>query len=163
MEKEPEINFKNLSKELNKLNVRYLLIGRQALILYGAPLLSFDYDLWINPMDKRKSLEYLITIKGFEASHDINDPFPIFTVFAGDEKLDLFFFRSIKNIEGEEVYFQTAYKNATIISDQGDKDFLVRIPCIDDLIKLKKIRPPNVKDEEDIKYLLLIKSKERKF
>jgi len=32
-----------------------------------------------------------------------------------------------------------------------------RIPSIDDLIRLKKIRKPNVKDEQDIEYLLKAK------
>jgi hypothetical protein len=37
-----------------------------------------------------------------------------------------------------------------------------RIPSIDDLIHLKKIRQPNVKDEQDIEYLLKAKHLLRK-
>jgi hypothetical protein len=29
--------------------VRYLLIGRQACLLHGLPVLSFDYDIWVSP------------------------------------------------------------------------------------------------------------------
>jgi hypothetical protein len=37
------------------------------------------------------------------------------------------------------------------------EDVSFRIPSIDDLIRLKKIRNPNVKDGQDIEYLLKAK------
>jgi hypothetical protein len=158
---EPEFNFPDLVKELNKEHIRYILIGRQALILYGAPLLSFDYDLWVHPDDRKKLLQYLVNIKNFEITRDISDPSPICTVFAGTEKVDLFFNKTITNLESETIDFEVSYNNAIKIRDDSDPDFLIRIPSIEDLVKLKKLRARNMKDEEDIKYLLSIKSLEK--
>ena len=36
-------------KQLNKEKIKFILVGRQALVQYGAPLQSFDYDFYIGP------------------------------------------------------------------------------------------------------------------
>jgi hypothetical protein len=45
MEHEKEPQFKQIIQQLNSNLVRYVIIGRQAVVLYGAPITSFDYDL----------------------------------------------------------------------------------------------------------------------
>jgi len=72
------------------------------------------------------------------------------------KKFDLFFQKSIKNIENETIEFEDCYKNSILKKDPKE-DISFRIPSIDDLIRLKKIRKPNVKDEQDIEYLLKAK------
>lgn len=37
---------------LEQKGMRYLLIGGQAATAYGSPLVSFDFDFWIDPSQK---------------------------------------------------------------------------------------------------------------
>jgi len=41
-----------LINAFNANNIRYVLIGRQAVVQYGANLFSFDYDFWVHPEDR---------------------------------------------------------------------------------------------------------------
>ena len=49
MKKEIWVEPIDFIKALNQKDVRYLLVGRQALVQYGAPLQSFDYDFFVSP------------------------------------------------------------------------------------------------------------------
>lgn len=160
MEPEKEVNFFDLIRKLNRQKIRYLIIGRRAVILYNGPVLTADHDLWIHPEDKRKTL-FLLEKFDFELSHPPETRRPIVTGFSGMKKYDLFFQRSIKNIENETIEFEVCYRNSTVKEDKTEK-VSFRIPSIDDLIKLKKVRKPNVKDEQDIEYLLKAKRLFRK-
>lgn len=160
MEPEKEVNFFDLIRKLNRQKIRYLIIGRRAVILYNGPVLTADHDLWIHPEDKRKTL-FLLEKFDFELSHPPETRRPIVTGFSGMKKYDLFFQRSIKNIENETIEFEACYRNSTVKED-STVNVSFRIPSIDDLIKLKKVRKPNVKDEQDIEYLLKAKRLFRK-
>lgn len=160
MEPEKEVNFFDLIRKLNRQKIRYLIIGRRAVILYNGPVLTADHDLWIHPEDKRKTL-FLLEKFDFELSHPPETRRPIVTGFSGMKKYDLFFQRSIKNIENETIEFEACYRNSTVKED-ATVNVSFRIPSIDDLIKLKKVRKPNVKDEQDIEYLLKAKRLFRK-
>ena len=156
MEPEKEVNFIDLLRELNRQKIRYLIIGRRAVILYGGPVLTADNDLWIHPADKKKTLSLLLKTFGFELSYPPDTKKPIVTGFSGMKKYDLFFQKSVRNREEETIEFEECYKNSMIKEDVGVR-LSFRIPSIDDLIRLKKIRKPNVKDEQDIEYLLKAK------
>ena len=164
MEPEKEVKFLDLIRELNRRNIRYLIIGRRAIILYGGPVLTADHDLWIHPADKGKTLSLLSEKLAFELSHPPHTKRPIVTGFSGMKKYDLFFQKSIKNIENESIDFEECYRRSTTIKDHTE-DVEFRVPSINDLIRLKKVRQPNVKDEQDIEYLLKAKqlSKKLKF
>jgi len=56
----------------------------------------------------------------------------------------------------ETIDFEECYKNSILKEDLAE-DISFRIPSIDDLIRLKKIKKPNIKDEQDIEYLLKTK------
>ena len=161
MEPGKEVNFLEVLRELDTRNIRCLIIGRRAVILYGGPVLTADYDLWIHSTDKKRTLECLSEDLGFELSRPPDTRRPIVTCFSGMKKYDLFFHKRIKNNENETIEFDECYKNATVIEDDPEA-VRFRIPCIDDLIRLKKIRQPNVKDEQDIAYLLKAKHLLRK-
>ena len=98
---------------------------------------------------------------GLEISHPPDTKNPIVSGFSGLKKFDLFFQRGSKNIENEMIEFEDCYKNSILKKDLKE-NVSFRIPSIDDLISLKKIRKPNVKDEQDIEYLLKAKSLFRK-
>ena len=156
MEPKKEVKFFDLVREFNRRKIRCLIIGRRAVILYGGPVLTADHDLWIHPEDKKKTLFLLSEELGFELSHPPDTRRPIVTGFSGMKKYDLFFQRSIRNLENETIDFEECYKNS-IIKEDPTEDISFRIPSIDDLIRLKKIKKPNIKDEQDIEYLLKTK------
>jgi hypothetical protein len=156
MEPEKEVSFFKLIRELNRAKIRYLIIGRRAVILYGGPVLTADTDLWIHPKDKKTALSLLLDKLGFDISHSPDTKRPIVSGFSGLKKFDLFFQKGIKNIENEAIEFEDCYKNS-VLKEDSKENVSFRIPSIDDLIRLKKIRKPNVKDEQDIEYLLKAK------
>jgi hypothetical protein len=55
---EKEVNFFDLIREFNRRKIRYLIIGRRAVILYGGPVLTADHDLWVHPADKKKTFTF---------------------------------------------------------------------------------------------------------
>jgi len=161
MKPEKEIKFFKLIRELNRQRIRYLIIGRRAVILYGGPVLTADHDIWLHPEDKKKALSFLSEKLDFELSHPPDTKRPIVTGFSGTKKYDLFFQRRVKNIENETIEFEGCYGNSVLKEDLREK-VSFRIPSIDDLIRLKKIRKPNAKDQQDIEYLLKAKRLFRK-
>jgi hypothetical protein len=154
MKQDNEVGFLDLIGALNRLEIRHLIVGRRAVILYGAPVLTADHDLWIHPEDKKKTLLLLDRDLSFELSHPPQTRRPIVTAYSGMKKYDLFFHRRIKNLEDAILDFETCYANSTLIEDE---EMFFRVPSIHHLIQLKKIRAPNVKDEQDIAYLLKAK------
>jgi hypothetical protein len=155
MEPEKEVNLLDVIRAFNRDGIRHLIIGRRAVILYGGPVLTGDNDLWIHRADREKALSLLKNLD-FELSHPVDTKRPIVTAFSGMKKYDLFFHKGIRNLEDEAIEFEECYTNSTLIEDPF-KDIFFRVPSIDDLIRLKKIRQPNVKDEQDIEYLLKAK------
>jgi hypothetical protein len=156
MEPEKEVKFFDLLREFSRRSIRYLITGRRAVILYGAPVLTADHDLWIHPEDREKALNLLSDELGFKLSQPPSTKKTRVTGFSGAKKYDLFFQRGIRNIENDRVEFEQCLRNSTVKKDPKE-DVQFRIPSIDDLIRLKKIRRPNVKDEQDIQYLLKAK------
>ncbi len=161
MKPEKEINFFKFLRELNRRKIRYLIIGRRAVILYGGPVLTADHDIWVHPEDKGKALTLLAENLDFELSHPPDTKRPIVTGFSGMKKYDLFFQRSVKNTENETIEFEGCYGNSVLKEDIREK-VSFRLPSIDDLIRLKKVRKANVKDQQDIEYLLKAKRLSRK-
>ena len=156
MEPEKEVSFFELIRELNRRKIRYLVIGRRAVILYGGPVLTGDTDLWIHPEDKRTALSLVLDQFGLELSDSPDTQKPIVSGFSGMKKFDFFFQKSAKNFEDQVIDFEECYENSVLKKDPKE-GINFRIPSIDDLIRLKKIRKPNIKDEQDIEYLLQAK------
>jgi len=193
MEPELELGFFDIIKDFNQMVIKHLIIGRRAVVLYGAPVLTADYDFWIDAADRDRVLSYFIE-KGCTLSEpedsvkpmieapcsklqgifDCKEFYQFFDslanpaaccgvsarcavqVYAGPRKIDLFFHKKIKNVEGDLIEFESCYQNATTKEDPEQGLFFC-IPSIDDLIKTKKIRKENIKDLQDIEYLLKTK------
>jgi hypothetical protein len=142
---------------LNRRKVRYLLIGRQAVVQYGAPLFSFDYDFWIDPGDRNAIYEIASQFEliGRYSALDMK-PADSFTDDEGN-KVDAFFV-GVFSKKGMTLAFDDVYGRSVSKADP-DSDFFVRIPSIDDLIDLKRLGDMRPKDLEDIEYLETIKEK----
>jgi len=86
MKPEREVNFFKLLRELNRQKIRYLIIGRRAIVLYGGPVLTADHDIWFHPEDKEKVLSLLMTELHFELSHSPGTRSPVVIGFSGTKK-----------------------------------------------------------------------------
>lgn len=149
--------FKNLIAKFNKRGVRYLLIGRQAIVLLGAPVTSFDYDLWVSPQSRGEAFA-ILEAEGFEPSSARQDKKPIVTFIRDITKIDVFFASGF----GKGLLFEECEKKAEVLRDEQG-DFFLRMASIDDLIRLKEFRGRlRPKDLEDIEYLSKLRKKRRR-
>jgi hypothetical protein len=140
-------------RRLHLREVRYLLVGRQALVLLGAPLLSADYDFYLSP--EKEDLEDVLAISrelGLEVSPRRPARAPFFTLLADTLKLDLFRARRYVTKGGEAFTFEEMFGRRRTIPVE---DFAVTVPAIEDLIRTKLVRDLP-RDREDIKYLQVL-------
>lgn len=151
-------------KKLNEFKVKYLLIGRQACILYGLPLYTFDYDIAVD--NSTENLEKILEIaKSLELypSRDkqkiLDKKVPIFSL-QNDIKIDIFCAKRYQTIDKKFIDFLDAFSRKKVKRDKK-YGLVFYIPEIDDLIMFKKINPGE-KDFEDIKALEIIKKRVKK-
>lgn len=159
MKAEPAFDFADVATGLNQRGIPFLLIGRQAVRLYGSTCFSVDFDLWLPSTHRLATFEYLEDTLGYEMSDDRRGVRPIVHVHAGLGQIDLIFVRAIRNQEGQTLDFEGVYERSV---ERRDSELVLRIPAIDDLIALKKVRLPHPRDEEDIRYLEVRKSLEER-
>jgi hypothetical protein len=129
---------------------RALLIGRQALIALGLPVLTSDYDFWVHTDD----------IEAFNAAVVRFDLFPNHEpavarrrgryVLENDEHVDVLLMRARTTTDGREVSFDDVWARRQSLPIQAA--VVVAIPSLDDLILTKRFgaRP---RDAEDIRLL----------
>jgi len=129
-----------------------LLIGGAALFFYGKPQRSLDYDFWVRT--QKDKLVQLLENHGFE----VDSKGPAMVVAYLDEiKVDFFLGRQFINRDGERIIFDEIAARGKLIQLA---DASILIPCIEDMIKMKKLgdqeRP---KDVEDIAFLKTLMDK----
>jgi len=137
-------------RELHDHDLRYLLVGRQAMVLLGAPLLSSDYDFYLSP--EAEDLETMLSLaKDLDLEVSPRDPGrrPFFSLLSATLKLDFFRSRSYSIPGGETFTFEEVFGRRRVIPVEG---FSVYVPTLRDLIRTKMVRGLP-KDLEDIKYL----------
>lgn len=146
-------------KELNKFGVKYLLIGRQACIIYGLPLYTFDYDLAVD--NSRENLDKILKIAqalelypSKNRQEILNKKVPLFSL-ENDIKIDIFCAKKYGTIDKKIIEFSKVYRRKIVKRDKK-YGLIFYLPDIDDLILLKKINPRE-RDFEDIKALENIK------
>jgi len=137
---------------------RALLIGRQALIVLGLPVLTRDYDFWLHIED----------IDAFNAAVAPLELYPSRLpeqaratgryVLENDEHVDVLVARSVSTVDGTRVAFEDVW--ARRISVDLAPDLAITLPCIDDLILTKRFgaRP---RDAEDIRLLRVLRDRGR--
>lgn len=143
-------------KEIHKKGIRYLLIGRRAVIAYGGPLQTMDYDIYVD--NEKENIGLLLKVaKKFELYPTVPKE-EIHTVFKfrleNDFVVDVFTFKYFVTPDNKKISFSDIFKRRKIA--EGKSELKINLPAIDDLIALKKIRG-SMKDLEDIKYLEKIK------
>lgn len=148
-------------KKLNELEVKYLLIGRQACILYGLPLYTFDYDIAVDNstenLEKIFKIAQLLELYPSKDKQEIlNKKVPVFSL-QNDIKIDIFCAKKYGTIDKKIVEFSKVFARKKIKRDEK-YGLVFYLPNINDLIMFKKINPRR-RDFEDIEALKNIKKK----
>jgi hypothetical protein len=144
-------------KSIHEAGVKYLLIGRQAVIAYGGPVQSMDYDIYID-----RSAENTDLLLSIAERFDLIPNLPKEKMRAhfkfrleNDFVVDVFRARSLA-VEGKKITFDQMYDRRKAL--KGETELEINVPAIEDLIALKKQRALP-KDLEDIKYLKALQKK----
>nr|UXE44645.1 hypothetical protein Hi04_10k_c2877_00013 [uncultured bacterium] len=136
---------------------RALLIGRQALIALGLPVMTADYDLWAHSDD-------VAALNAAVAPLDLHpNRAPDAARAAGryvlenDVHVDVLVARAVSTVDGVRVAFDDIWVRRQAI--EVAPGVSIHLPSIDDLIATKRFgaRP---KDIEDIRLLERLKARE---
>jgi len=143
-------------REIHKAKVRYLLIGRRAVIAYGGPVQTMDYDIYID--SSRDNLELLL---GIAKKFDLYPGLPKEKIMShfkfkleNDFAIDIFRAKHFSSGRGKKYSFEDLYSRKVVA--KGESGLEINLPSINDLIAMKKLRSLP-RDLEDIKYLRAIK------
>ncbi len=135
---------------------RALLIGRQALVALGMPVMTADYDFWIAADDAQQFNE---TLRIFDLVPN-RPPDEARRhgryVLENDEHVDVLVAAAVSTVDGVLVRFQDVWaRRAHVEIGEGVR---AAIPCIDDLILTKRFgaRP---RDADDIRWLEELKGR----
>ena len=146
-----------LFRALEASGARVLLIGRRALIVLGAPVLTADYDLWIPSSDIEKlnrALEPLELYPNYEPEQARRRGR---YVLENDERVDVLVARQMSTQDGQRTSFDEVWSRRR--SEQYDERTMVAIPSIADLITTKKWAMRQ-KDLVDIQFLEALRLQE---
>jgi len=139
-------------------NVRALLIERRALVVLGLPVLTADYDLWlelddIERLNTTAAAFDLVPTRTAEEARQRGR-----YVLENDEHIDVIVARAVPTVDGRDVAFRDlwARRQRLVLADS----VTISLPTIDDLILTKQFsaRP---KDLEDIRLLTILKAEDR--
>jgi hypothetical protein len=141
---------------IERAGVRALLIGRQALIALGLPVMTADYDFWLHA-DDAALMNHAAAPFGLAPNYppDVARGRGRY-VLENDERVDVLLARSCATVDGGQLAFDDAWARRVVLDvSPGVK---VALPCLDDLITTKRFaaRP---KDLEDLRALQALRSK----
>lgn len=137
-------------RAIERSGIRALLIGRRALVALGIPVLTADYDFWLDPDDIERLNEIALRF----ALHPTRLPEEARKVgryvLENDEHLDVLVRRELETVDGTRLSIADLWnRRKTVVIGDGAA---LSLPSLDDLIATKRIasRP---KDLEDIRLL----------
>lgn len=148
-------------KKIHEAGVRYLLIGRQAVIAYGGPVQSMDYDIYID--GSKENTDKLLQIA---ESFDLLPTLPAEELhktfkfrLENNFVLDVFLAKTLVLEGGEKITFDQLFAEKSVL--KGEEGLELNLPSITGLINLKKVRS-SPKDLVDISYLEKLKEQKRR-
>ena len=138
---------------------RALLIGRQALIALGIPVVTRDYDFWIH-IDDAAKLNAALAPFGFAPNRSPDDArrHGRYTL-ENDEIVDVLVAKVVPTQDGERVSFDEIWARRAPLDLGGG--LTIFLPQLDDLVATKRFgaRP---KDAEDIRLLRALEENRRR-
>ncbi len=155
-----ELDEEALFRALQGSGARWLLIGRRALVALGIPVLTADYDLWIDGDDAAK-LNDAVRDCGLAPNRAPAEARKVGRyVLEGDEHVDVLVAKQASTKDGVPLRFDDAWARRRAVPF-GD-DLVVWVPSLPDLILTKKWSMRR-KDVDDIDALeALLRSEEQK-
>jgi hypothetical protein len=148
--KGPEHDDEDVLRAIASSGARTLMIGRRALIMLGAPVLTNDYDVWIHVDDiellnRAFDRIELLASKTREEARATGR-----YVFENDLRVDVLVARSASTPDGVPLTFEDAWSRRQVV--EVSEGITLHLPSIDDLILMKRwsSRP---KDMIDIQWL----------
>jgi hypothetical protein len=133
---------------------RALLIGRRAMIALGAPVLTADYDFWID-IDDIETFNAAAAPFGLVPSRAPAEARRTGRyVLENDEHVDVLVARSIPTLDSREVRFDDVWIRRQTVIYEADRT--IAVPGYDDLIltKLFASRPKDLIDIDFIRALM---------
>jgi hypothetical protein len=144
-------------RALNSNGVRALLIGRRALVVLGLPVLTADYDLWVDIDDIEKLNTTAATFDlAPTQSRDEARRRERYVLENGDH-VDVLVARVVPTVDGRDVVFRDLWDRRQSV--MLTESVFVSLPSLDDLI-LTKLFSARPKDLEDIRLLTILKAEE---
>jgi hypothetical protein len=137
---------------------RALLIGRRVLVLLGLPVLTADYDFWID-IDDIARFNAAVVPFGLQPNRSPDEARRTGRyALENDEHVDVRVARSVPTMDSEVVDFEGVWARRRALALEPSVQ--IQIPSIPDLISTKRIssRP---KDLEDIRLLQILEQEEQ--
>lgn len=147
-----------LIQAIHEAGIRYLLIGRQAVIAYGGPVQTMDYDIYIDGSDENTDRFLDIAMEfGLTPSIPKTELKKTFKFrLENDFTIDVFRAKSLASAKTGKILFEDIFNRKIVAKDRSGLE--INLPSLDDLILLKKVRS-SPKDLIDIEYLKELKKK----
>lgn len=137
---------------------RVLLIGRQALIALGLPVLTADYDFWIG-FDDVERVNASLDPLGFVPTRAPGEARRIGRyALENSEHVDVLIARVVPTVQGVQVSFEDLWSRRQTVALTDGVD--VAVPSIDDLIATK-LFAARQRDMADISLLEALKKGQR--
>ncbi len=133
-------------RALSASGARWLLIGRRALVALGLPVLTADYDFWIDS-DHLEQFNAAAKACGLHPNRTPDDARAVGRyVLEGDERVDVLLARQVSTRDGVVLRFEDAWNRRQAVVYDGPVSLAV--PSIADLILTKKwsLRPKDIQD-----------------
>ena len=146
----------DLFRAIARSGARALLIGRQALIALGIPVLTSDYDFWIH-IDDAAAFNQALEPLGLVPNRSPEEARRVGRyVLENDEHVDVLVARSMPTVDDTRVAFDDVWGRRQEL--ELTTGVPVALPALDDLIATKRFaaRP---KDAEDVRLLEVLRSK----
>jgi hypothetical protein len=176
-----ELDEIELFRRIGESGARALLIGRRALVALGLPVLTADYDFWVDPEDIALFNAAALPF-GLVPSHTPDEArVRGRDVLENDERsrvsavglcptalarggskgpswvlylVDVIVARFVTTVDGQKVFLEDLWTRR--VSVPLSPDVSIVIPCLDDLVTTKRFAA-RAKDLEDIRLLLALR------
>ena len=139
---------------IERSGARALLIGRQALIALGVPVMTNDYDFWLH-VDDVALFNAAAAPFGFAPNHAPEEAAARGRyVLENDERVDVLLSRARTTIDGVTLAFDDAWTRRVALDIAPGVH--AALPSLDDLILTKRFAA-RAKDAEDLRLLEVLR------
>ena len=127
---------RELFAAVERCGARVVLIGRRALVAYGLPVLTADYDMWIH-FDDVETLNAALEALDMAPNRSPDEARRMgrYVIENGDH-IDVMLARSKATLDGDEVVFDDVFARSVRL--QLGEGVTLCVPAIDDLIRTKR-------------------------